>query len=258
MHDHATDIHSSKVVTPTSDWPQWVLDVHKQISDFLESPEFAPWIDIEPRGENRRMLDYACGSGLVSKALKPLFSSVVGVDVSSSMLDKYRATASALGLEPDEMIGVRGDLLSPEPQPTDPPLPEEDLRHFDLAAISLALHHMEDPVDAAKKLAARLKPGGKLLVIDWTPIDGSTAVQRDYQEQMRKNGDEERLDKALRSHAASHTVSKPNGFTKQDMTELFEQGGCKDIKWKLAEELSSVPIIENAKGQFYWASATKI
>ncbi|KAF6811680.1 hypothetical protein CPLU01_15058 [Colletotrichum plurivorum] len=100
----------------------------------------------------------------------------------------------------------------------------------------MALHHVEDPESAVKKLAARLKPGGKILVIDWTP---------------------ERIEGALKTHAASQTISKPKGFTEEETRNMFEDAGCKGMAWKLAEELSRIPVIDGLKSQLYFASATK-
>ncbi|KAF6841843.1 methyltransferase type 11 [Colletotrichum musicola] len=247
--------HFDKVAP--GEWPQWVLDLHKQTTDFLASPEFPGWLGISPAEGHRRMLDYACGNGLISGSLRPLFSSVTGMDVSKSMLDKYQATADRLGLGPEEMRGVRGDLLGDDLKPTEPPLEESALWNFDLVAISMALHHVEDPESAIKKLAARLKVGGKLLVIDWTPVDGSTPAQREYQKELERDGNRERIDGALMTHAASHTISKPYGFTEQEMRDMFEEAGCRDMSWKIAEELTPIPVIEEMKSQLYFAAATK-
>lgn len=90
------------------------------------------------------MLDYAYGDGLPSRTLKPHFKTCIGVDVSVGMLAKYKATATRLGLGPEETIAVHGDLFAEPVAPTDPPLPEERLQNFDLVAICMALHYMED------------------------------------------------------------------------------------------------------------------
>ena len=39
---------------------------------------------------------------------------------------------------------------------------------FDIAAVSTALHHMDDPLLVARRLVDRLRPGGVLLVLDFT------------------------------------------------------------------------------------------
>lgn len=204
------------------------------------------------------MLDYACGDGVISKALKTHFGSVIGVDVSNSMLKKYEATVSDLGLSSQEMMGVRGDLIGDTVQQTEPALTEEELNNFDLIAVSMALHHFEDPEKSIQRLVSRLKTGGTLLIIDWTPLDGSTRAQKEYLEarQMRSD-DEEHPEAAAMDRASQHTISKPDGFTETEMKDLFERGGCTEFRWKLAEELSSI-IRASKKSQLFWARATKI
>ena len=68
---------------------------------------------------------------------------------------------------------------------------------------------------------------------------------------------ETRLAKKIQEHAASHTISKPTGFTKEEMTDMFIKAGCGEVKWRLAEELISIPVAPNAKGQLFWACAKK-
>lgn len=231
-----------------------------------------------------KMLDYACGDGLPSRTLKPHFQSCIGVDVSAGMLAKYNATAARLGLGPEEMMGVRGDLFAEPVEPTDPPLPEERLQNFDLVAICMALHHMEDIQLAVSKLASRLKPGGILLVIDWAQINGATAAQREFMEDVRsgkvqtkgaqnqqqQNGEEHHHQhhhqhnqrdyvdpqQPWKPHAASHTISH-DSFTEEKIAELFHNAGCKEVRWKLADRLSNVPGARTGKMQLFWARATK-
>lgn len=253
---HHCPLLGSKVAP--GEWPRWIVDLQQQIVDFLVSPDFAPWAGIDARDQSsrRRMLDYACGDGLLSKALKPLYASIIGVDVSGAMLDKYRATAAGLGLSEREMMGVRGDFITGASQATEPPLPSEALGDFDMVAVSMALHHVEDAAAATRELVSRLKVGGKILIVDWAPLDGSTAAQREYQEELRKDDKEAVVKERLAVHAARHTVGKPEGFTEAEQRLLFEQAGCRDFAWKLADTLSYVEPVD-AKGQLYWAVATK-
>ncbi|KAK1751122.1 S-adenosyl-L-methionine-dependent methyltransferase [Echria macrotheca] len=248
--------HFNKVIT--GELPQWVRDLHGQITDFFRSPEFLQWLALPDHGDGgRRLLDYACGDGVVSRALQPHFASVLGVDVSGAMLDKYSAAVAKLGLSPDQMRAVRGDLLADDVQPTDPPLAADALLGFDLVVTSMALHHFEDPGTAIKRLAARLRPGGVLLVIDWTPLDGSTPAQREYEQELRAEGKSiKALEDSAREHAAKHTISKPNGFTQAEMVELFERAGCGEVGWKLADKLSPIPVV-NAKAQLFWSRASR-
>lgn len=226
------------------------------------------------------MLDYACGDGLPSRTLKPHFKTCIGVDVSAGMLAKYNATAARLGLGPDEMLGVRGDLFAEPLKATDPALPDERLRGFDLVAICMALHHMQDIQLAISKLAERLRPGGTLLVIDWAQINGATAAQREFMEDVKNGGIQAKgvqqqdimghghqtqqhhhhhfvdPEQPWKPHPASHTITH-DSFTEEQIEELFRNAGCTEVRWKLADKLSSVPGARTGKMQLFWARATK-
>lgn len=239
-------------------WPQWVVDLQQQIVDFLVSSEFPSWLGIEGEDSGRRrMMDYACGDGLISRSLKSYHGFVLGVDVSARMLDRFKEGASKMGLGEDEIMCVTGDFITGKGQPTDPPLPEDVLQQFDLVSISMALHHVEDPALAVKELVSRLKPGGKILVIDWTPLDGSTEAQKQYEEELLQQNKGQALKDRLASHAAAHTVGKPEGFTATEMGDIFSKAGCEGFTWKLADKLTYVEPID-AKGQIFWTFATKV
>lgn len=176
------------------------------------------------------------------------------------MLAWYRATAAHLGLDTnDKILAVRGDLTSEKLQETEPPLPAERLEGFDLIAISMALHHLPSPALAIQRLVSRrLKVGGTILVIDWTPLDGSTPAQREYLAQAEREGkaDEARKVPMPKNHDSRHTISAPDGFTKADMQRIFEDGGCSGVKWEVAEELTFVEPA-GVRGQMFFACATK-
>lgn len=228
------------------------------------------------------MLDYACGDGLPSRTLKPYFKTCIGVDVSAGMLAKYNETATRLGLGPEEMIAVRGDLFADPVEETDPPLPEERLQNFDLVALCMALHHMEDIQMAISKLASRLRPGGTLLVIDWAQINGATPAQKEFMEDVQSGKIPDKITPQSgegqehhhhhqhqeqkhqyvdpkepgKAHPASHTISH-DSFTEAQMEELFKKAGCTDARWRLAEKLNDVPGARTGKMQLFWARATK-
>ncbi|CZT21196.1 uncharacterized protein RCC_07058 [Ramularia collo-cygni] len=260
----------------------WVNDLYAQIGTFLMDPESSSWLGLPPPGEpQQKMLDYACGIGLPSRCLKPHFKLCVGMDVSAGMLAKYKNTASSLGLGTDEMLAVRGDLTAEPVETTDPPLPEEKLRNFDLIAICMALHHMEDIQRTITKLVERLRPGGTMLVIDWAQINGATPAQKKlikdvesgrvsiqdtkhnghgHQHQHHsKQGDHQFMDPndPSKPHPASHTISHEN-FSEEQILELFEKAGCTEGRFKLAEELLEIPGSRVGKMQLFWARATKI
>ena len=166
------------------------------------------------------------------------------------MLAKYRDTAADLGLDESRMLAVQGDLLAPTVEPTRPPLRDEDLQGFDLVAISMALHHIEDIQLATRRLAERLRPGGVLLI-----VDGAT---RESKEQMdppaihhHGQGQEQRLE-----HPTAHTISH-DSFSQPQIFSLFDQAGCGDSQFVLADRLSHVPGARTGQMQLFWARASK-
>jgi SAM-dependent methyltransferase len=69
--------------------------------------------------ETTSVLDYACGSGQVSRVLAPYVAQLVGVDISPRMVEVYNARANAQGLEPHEMRAINSldQLLDSQSQP---------------------------------------------------------------------------------------------------------------------------------------------
>ncbi|KAI1141025.1 S-adenosyl-L-methionine-dependent methyltransferase [Hypoxylon sp. FL0543] len=116
-----------------------------------------------------RLLDYACGTGMMSKALAPYTTQCVGIDISENMVAAYNAQAENQGLSHDEMHAVVGDLAAADgPQPADL-LADPRFFGFDVATVGGGLHHFADPELAAARLSQRLRPGGVLLVWDFLP-----------------------------------------------------------------------------------------
>ncbi|KAK4862876.1 hypothetical protein LT330_003009 [Penicillium expansum] len=242
---------------------QWVHDLQKQIFNFLTGN--VDWIGIQPPSSDNtrqtKLMDYACGNGIVSRSLHHLFSKCIGVDLSDGMLDKYRATAAELGLDKSRMSAIQGDLLSPIVTPTSPPLSKEELGGFDLVAICMALHHVEDIALATKLLAERLRPGGVLLIIDWATRDLSNETEQQASVQttsFSEDHDNHHMHEVVDpKHPAAHTISH-HSFSQDQIFSLFEQAGCGESQFVLADRLSLVPAAPSGQLQLFWARATKL
>ncbi|KAI8825071.1 S-adenosyl-L-methionine-dependent methyltransferase [Fimicolochytrium jonesii] len=160
-------------------------DWHKILSEQLHTAirKNVGWIGLDwatddDRSSSRkevRLMDYACGTGMVTKALKPHITAATGVDVSSGMLDVYKQIFQTVPNDTStaktdiKVTAQQGDLLA---QPADPALASAEFYGFDIVACSLAFHHFADVDLAAQRMAERLKPGGVLLIIDLLHHDG--------------------------------------------------------------------------------------
>ncbi|BDU72788.1 class I SAM-dependent DNA methyltransferase [Mesoterricola silvestris] len=101
------------------------------------------------------VLDFGCGTGLVTLELAPLAGSITGADTSPGMLAALAAKAPIprIQLEPDG----DGDLGGP----------------YDLIVSSMTLHHVFDVPDLFLRLGRHLKPGGRVALADLDVEDGS-------------------------------------------------------------------------------------
>lgn len=64
------------------------------------------------------------------------------------------------------MYGIQSDLDNPSSDLADP-----DWFNFDVGIISMALHHVSEPVKMLSQLRERLAPGGALTVVEWYDED---------------------------------------------------------------------------------------
>jgi len=125
------------------------------------------WTDTpEGQGKEIRVLDYACGTGNLSRALSPYVSKIIGIDISDNMVTEFNKEAIKAGLSSNKAFAVRGDFLAED---ADEKFSHPDYFDFDLVIVGLAFHHFRDANDATRRLASRLKDGGVLFIIDGVP-----------------------------------------------------------------------------------------
>ncbi len=98
--------------------------------------------------------DLGCGEGYLTLELASWAEHVIGVDRSEQVLTRARSLAGDRGVENVEWR--RGEIEE---------LPVES-GVADLAVLSQALHHAEDPSRALSEAVRILTPGGRLLLLD--------------------------------------------------------------------------------------------
>lgn len=105
-----------------------------------------------PLSRDLRVLDFGCGTGLLTAHIAPHVRSVLAVDRSAAMVDQL----AAKGL--DGVEARVADWTSAGPGDAGP---------FDLIVCSSVLAFVDDPPAAVRMLASLLAPGGMFVQWDW-------------------------------------------------------------------------------------------
>lgn len=107
------------------------------------------------------VLDYGCGSGLVTLKFQPLVKSVTGMDSSKKMLEVLQEKVEKKGLS-----NVHTQFIDLE-QGT-----QVEAR-FHMIVTSMTLHHVREPASFFDQLYNLLLPGGQIAVADLDKEDGA-------------------------------------------------------------------------------------
>jgi ubiquinone/menaquinone biosynthesis C-methylase UbiE len=124
----------------------WAVKADDQVGE-----RFAAALGAASRG---RLLDVACGPGVVTAALAPLAASVVAFDATEQMLEKAEARCAKAGLTNVEFKSGDAERL-----------PFADAA-FDGVVTRLAIHHFARPQRALDEMFRVLRPGGAAVIVD--------------------------------------------------------------------------------------------
>lgn len=134
----------------------------------LVGPLFRPFaealLDDVPLAPGARVLDIACGTGIVARLARERLrdtGTVVGIDASPAML----ALARRLGPDIDWR---EGDACR---------LPLADSEAFDVVTCQQGLQFLADRPAAAREMRRALRNGGRLAVSSWRPDDESALLR---------------------------------------------------------------------------------
>jgi ubiquinone/menaquinone biosynthesis C-methylase UbiE len=131
---------------------------------FLVPNLFAPWSKVlieraRPR-TGERVLDLACGTGIIARQIAPIVGSagrVVGIDISPDMLAVARSLPAPSGAEVEWVQGNASELDFP---------PES----FDLVVCQQGLQFFPDRAAAAKRVHRVLNDGGRAVIAVWQEL----------------------------------------------------------------------------------------
>ena len=106
------------------------------------------------------VLDFGCGTGLLTFALQPFVRSITGVDSSQGMLDVFKKKIKEYNLNnvKAEYIDLdKGDVMTGV---------------YHLIVSSMTLHHIKNITPLLKQFYSILLPSGQLAIADLEPDDG--------------------------------------------------------------------------------------
>jgi ubiquinone/menaquinone biosynthesis C-methylase UbiE len=131
-------------------------------------------IDLVPEDPEARWVETACGPGLIARATAPRVGSVVGIDLTPTMIDKARVDAAEAGV---------GNVTFEVGDATALDLPDDSL---DGAITRFSLHHIPAPIRVLEEMRRVVKPGGYVVVSDFvTDDDGVSAAWQEQIERLR-------------------------------------------------------------------------
>jgi len=116
-------------------------------------------VDAAAPGPDDRVLDVACGGGLVARAFAPRVRHATGIDVTPAMLDQARRAAAEKGLA--NTSWEQGDVTT---------LPYAD-GSFTIVATRFSFHHFIEPLAVLREMARVCAPGGRIVVADSCPSE---------------------------------------------------------------------------------------
>ncbi len=152
-----------------------------------------------PLQKGMTVLDYGCGTGLLSFPLRERLGPMTLADSSTGMLAVLEEKIVAHEAH-EAMQSCQLDLMAD-------PLPEQ---RFDLIYTSMTLHHVPDTARILALFHDLLKPGGYLCIADLDAEDGSF-------------------------HGIEYEVH--HGFERDTLTELTQAAGLEAVRFRTVFEI---------------------
>jgi SAM-dependent methyltransferase len=120
-----------------------------------------------------RVLDVACGPGLLAAVIAPRVRHVTGIDLTPAMIEEARRRAGSQRVH--NVAWQVGDAAA---------LPFHD-GAFTAVITRYSFHHMPDPLAVLREMARVCEPGGKVIVVDVFTTSAAQQAAYDRIERLR-------------------------------------------------------------------------
>jgi Methylase involved in ubiquinone/menaquinone biosynthesis len=166
------------------------------------------------------VLDFGCGTGLLTFALQPFVRSITGVDSSQGMLDVFKTKIKEYNLNniKAEYIDLdKGDVMTGV---------------YHLIVSSMTLHHIKNITPLLKQFYSILLPSGQLAIADLEPDDGQFHSDNEGVFHFGFNPEDLRLifmDAGFQNIQIRQAaeIEKPVGDGKSRLFKIFLMTACK-------------------------------
>lgn len=105
------------------------------------------------------MLDVGTGTGTLLKLFASFYLRGLGIDMNREMLSVARVNLDNAGISHAQVRQADAAALPVESD------------NFDLVTIFQVLHFLDEPLEALREAARVLRPGGRLMIVDFAPHD---------------------------------------------------------------------------------------
>lgn len=162
-------------------------------ANFIRRIEWRKMLEyLDPNG-GERILDIACGDGILSLKIAEKGCEVHGIDISENLIETASSFANQESIACEFIVGDAENLPYPD-------------GYFDKIVCSCSLEHFNDDIKALKEMNRVLKPGGRVVMT----VDSLTYPISDELKQ---------------KHRKRYNVV--NYYTREKLKERFEIAGIK-------------------------------
>ena len=195
QHRFTEETHCNRFDTLAQEWdskPERV-EIAMNFVDYIKK-------EIDKDISKINLLDYGCGSGLISFGFASDVKSIIGLDYSIGMVDRYNQKAKQLNFA---HLKAKQHNIN-----------EEDLlaNQFDLIATNMTMHHIKDISNFVKVLKNSLTKDGYLYISDLVTEDG-------------------------KFHSMGNDDVEHLGFDEDTLYKVFNEHGFKNIKFNIIQTI---------------------